>query len=358
MPKQNVEEFVLELLKGAGCKGILKHKDSITSQCPFHFNKSNFKTFRVSTKEVRHRETGVKNYYFNCFSCHRGGTIPSLVAHIYKCSFKKALKIFEKKTLINKITIDKLKNELAELSDNKENNLSEIKLPPSSKRQEPMYEYLLKRKKIYHKVLNVDFIVNKYGLYYCSTGRMTGRIIMPVRDIDGTVIGYNDRTINDRLKTKSLHPKSVPYGLMLHGLYENRGKQCGIVAEGSFDMFAVDSVLIKHKKLRDKYGVVNLMGTAFTSDRLNLLLTSFDELCLMFDHDKAGVTLKKQIINEYEEDILMHDCTESYPEFKDPGKCTEKEIVRAIIEPFIKKKRSYLEYIINDTGMNFDVNTL
>lgn len=343
MTKQTVAEFVHELLVNAGCKGARVWRDYITAQCPFHWNKRNFKTFYVSTVEVINKRTGIQGYYFHCFSCGRGGTIPSLIAHVGNCSYQKALKRFERRVAVAGITLDGLREEMNRIHELSSMELSEIELPPESMSQKPMYSYLRKRSRMYHSVLDVEYIVKKYGLYYCNTGRMAGRIIMPVRDTDGRIIGYNDRSIDPDAERKSLHPAGVQYGMMLHGLYESLGKNDCVVTEGAFDMFQVDCALDSRDK--KKIGFVDLMGTAFTDDRCALLARHFKNVLLMLDNDKAGKKLTNEILEERRDDLNLWNCAKEYPDGKDPGKCTVKEIRHAVACRKADKDRSYLSYL-------------
>lgn len=350
MAKQNIEEFLVGLLKEAGCNGIYVHSDSITCQCPFHWNKSNFKTFRVSTVEIRHKKTGITNYYFNCFSCGESGTIPKIIAHINRCSYKKGSRLFQKRVVLSPVTLDGIKKELKQFAVDKKDILPEVDLPPISASQKPMLKYLRKRNKMYHKTLDIPYIINKYELYYCSKGRYAGRIIMPIRDEHGRVIGFNDRTISKNVKQKSLHKKGDEAGMMLHGLYQSRHKKYAVVTEGAFDMFAVDCATCDWKPNGKDYGAVNLMGVVMSDERLALLIQYFERVYLMLDHEEEVLEKIKQWQYEYKDDIEFIDCTASYPKGKDPAICTKKEIREALLNPTVNKRKPYLDYILEKTG--------
>lgn len=350
MAKQNVEEFLYNLLSEYGCKGVKVDRESIVCQCPFHHPRHNFKTFRASTVEVKHKRTGITNYYFNCFSCGESGTIPKLIAHINRCSFKKATRLFEKRVVLSPVTLEGIKKELNLFAVDSEDILPEISLPPISKNQKPMLKYLNKRNRTYHSTLDIPYIIKKYELYYCATGRYSGRIIMPIRDEHGRVIGFNDRTIDKTVKQKSLHKGGDEVSRMLHGLCQNKYKRDGIIVEGSFDMFAVDCVLVQNKQFGKDCGVVNLMGLVMSDDRLSLLLQYFNKLYLMFDHDDKGVEKTNGFIREYKDDVEFINCTEALPKHKDPAICTSKQIIKALKKPVIKKRKSHFDYVLEKSG--------
>ncbi len=349
MAKLEIEDFVYDLLQEHGCKAVRKHKDSITAQCPYHWNKSNFKTFRVSTVEVLNKRTNIIGYHYHCFSCGAGGSIVSLISHINRCTIKKAEKIFRKRVILKQVTLDGIRKELRRL--NEENDikeLEEVSLPAFSKNQEPMMRYLKRRNKTYHGTLDLDYIINKYELYYCSSGWYAGRIVMPVRDVSGKVVYFNDRTIDDSIKNKSLHQDGSLASQVLHGIrYAHIKKKC-VICEGSFDMFAVDCAIRDKNDLGRDYGIVNLMGLVVSDIRLSMLVNHFEEVYWMLDNDKDGIKATRKFMKEFKDDLEMRNCTQAYPENKDPGKCTKKEIRRAISKPYINKNRKpYLEYFLD-----------
>jgi len=112
-----------------------------------------------------------------------------------------------------------------------------------------MYEYLEYRSKKAHNILDIEWLIRKYDLYYCSSGDMKGRIIMPI-NIGGKQISYNDRSVHHEAMLKSKHPKNGKFENYVHGLDESKGKEIGIVVEGAFDMFQVMSFLKETKRNR------------------------------------------------------------------------------------------------------------
>lgn len=349
MKKTSVEEYLTKVLSDYGCKGIRVYNGELFCQCPFHFNKHNFKTFSVSVKEVNHK--GNIGYFFYCFSCGKSGSVAKLLAHIFRCSIEKAVRLFRKHALVSVVTVDSLERELADIFEStRKARLVEAELPPMSVNQEPMMNYLQRRNRTYHGLLDIEYIASKYELYYCMAGRMAGRIIMPIRDMSGLIVGYNDRTVDDTAKRKSLHPEEQ-YGRILHGLYQNAPKKNCVITEGSFDMFAVDCSLRKDKQMNKEFGVVNLMGVALTPERLALIIKNYEHIYLLFDNDSAGIRMSKRILNSLKDDIAIRYCTESYPKGKDPGKCTADEILYALNHPVTVKRKTYLEWMIDKYGL-------
>ena len=352
--KVNVADYIYDLLEKYGVKGLKKHTDDISCQCPFHANRSNFKTFRVSTVEKKWRyedddgKAGVATgYFFNCFSCHEHGNIYKLIAHLSRCSYSKAIRLFKKRVVLDPITMDMLNKELDLLRIEEESEeLGEIALPPIAENERPMYAYMESRSKKYHGILDVDYIVRKYGLYYCSTGREAGRIIMPIYNSQNMPICFNDRTVNEGIREKSLHVGGLPYGKVLFGWnYRSQKKHC-IIVEGAFDKFQVECALFKHEHYRQRFDVLALQGTAFTDYQATMVVGKYDSVILMLDNDKAGLLATKKIWEKIKDELPVLMATDKYPEGKDPGKCTCNEVIRAIRCADKPRWRSYLEYMI------------
>ena len=347
MPKKaKFEDYVTALLNKQGCKNIQVNRDTISAQCPYHFPKKNHKTFHVSRKPV-HKTVDGDVYCFNCFSCGKSGSIFKLISHIEKCSFKKAVKLFEKHVVLDSITMNSLKNELEHLKKKSdEESLDIIELPPMHENQSPMYEYMDNRSRMYHSVLDVDWIVKKYNLYYCGTGRERGRIIMPIENSQGEYVCFNDRTVQEHVKNKSLHIRGYPYGKLLYGLQECIDKRSVIVVEGAFDVYQVMCAIQSNSGFRKQYGVVGLMGSVMTEERIVLLLKNFHKILLLGDHDEEGVKWSYNAYRELDEDADVYLCTENLYKKKDPGKCTKREILKAISKPYKPERKTYLDWIV------------
>ena len=350
MQKNDINSYIISLLEDVGCKGIVDCGDSITSQCPFHWNSKNFKTFRISTVLRTNKKTGEQGLFYHCFSCGVGGELTKLVMHLTGLSYKKARKYLNKKTKLYNITVEKLNQDLMVNDFSYDPQNFEIITPDMATYKEPMVEYLKKRKKMYHNILNVKHIIKKYGLYYCDSGWYKNRIIMPVRSLDGQIMYYNDRYCGDT-KLKSLHLKESNATHYLHGIYEAITDTIGILCEGAFDMFAVDSVL-KRKKLQHKYSVVNCMGTIMSEQRIELLVKKFDKVLVLFDNDKAGRDGAVRAVNKLREFISAENITTMIPKRKDPAKCTATELLEAI--QYKKEKKFRLESLLS----NYDRRTV
>ena len=116
--------------------------------------------------------------------------------------------------------------------------------------------------------------------------RLRDRIIFPIRDGRGRVIGFGGRLLGEG-KPKYLNSPETPVfhkGRELYGLYEARQthKQLEqvLVVEGYMDVVALAQFGIRN--------AVATLGTATTSDHLDKLYRASNEVVFCFDGDRAG----------------------------------------------------------------------
>ena len=116
--------------------------------------------------------------------------------------------------------------------------------------------------------------------------RFRDRIIFPIRDYKGRVIGFGGRIL-DQGEPKYLNSPETPVfhkGRELYGLFEAR-KRCRdlnriIVVEGYMDVVALAQFGINHS--------VATLGTATTFEHLQRLFRTTREIIFCFDGDRAG----------------------------------------------------------------------
>ncbi len=116
--------------------------------------------------------------------------------------------------------------------------------------------------------------------------RFRDRLMFPIRDERGEVIGFGARTLGSD-EPKYLNSPETPVfskGHQLYGLFEAkqaiRAAQTCWVVEGYMDVVALHQHGIGH--------VVATLGTATTPDHLRLLMRRSTRLVFMFDGDAAG----------------------------------------------------------------------
>ncbi len=116
--------------------------------------------------------------------------------------------------------------------------------------------------------------------------RFRNRIMFPIHDGRGRIIGFGGRVLGDE-KPKYLNSPESPLfhkGNELYGLYQARKSSRNLtqilVVEGYMDVVALAQYGIRYS--------VATLGTATTTDHLNLLFRSVSRVIFCFDGDRAG----------------------------------------------------------------------
>lgn len=125
---------------------------------------------------------------------------------------------------------------------------------------------------------------------------LRGRVVFPVRDINGSICGYSGRVLpeyDEGRGQKYLNPRESDHfhkHSVLYGLYEARKavRQSGVVFvyEGYFDVFGSAQI-----------GVENCcaaMGTAISTEHFEQLFGMANKVVMVFDGDKAGAQAAKK----------------------------------------------------------------
>lgn len=111
------------------------------------------------------------------------------------------------------------------------------------------------------------------------------RVIFPIRDTKGRVVGFGGRAMSDDIKPKYINsPESVIFhkSEILYGLYEGRKARAGqwLMVEGYMDVIALQQAGLP--------GAVASLGTATNVEHLNTLFKQSNKITLAFDGDTAG----------------------------------------------------------------------
>ena len=248
---------------------------------------------------------------YTCFSCHATGNVYTFLMDYEHIDFKEALKY-----LGNRVGID----------------TGDIKVTKKTTKYDKFYEaynffflyfqnnlnssfgkiakkYLLERKidealiKEFEIGLSLDkkddltklltskkydlVTLNRIGLSSDNHDVYSNRIMFPLYDVSGKVVGFSGRIYNGEDQNKYVNTKETDIfkkGEMLYHYHkakeECRIKKSVIVMEGFMDVIRASSIGIKN--------TVALMGTALTKEQINLLKRLSNNIILCLDGDKPG----------------------------------------------------------------------
>ena len=283
--------------------------------CPFHDD--NNPSMSVSKEKQ----------IYTCFSCHATGNVFKFLMDYENISFIEAVKkcadmanisldvkvnnfsnvndkyrhlydIYDTSTkfyhnLINTSEGKEAKEYLIKRNIN-EDLIKEFKIGLSPKDRTLLTKFLSKNKYNKEELLQSGLIIeNNYGLtdIYCN------RIMFPLEDLNGRVVGFSGRIYNVSDTSKYINTKETEIFKKREVIYnyhrakdEARNKGYVIVMEGFMDVIRAHSVGIKN--------TVATMGTAVTSTHANLLKRMAKEVYLCFDGDGAGLKATLACITE------------------------------------------------------------
>jgi DNA primase len=199
-------------------------------------------------------------------------------------------------------------------------------------------------------------IPNKNGGYF---DRFRGRVIFPIFDLRGNVIGFGGRIIEDA-KTDSMgykepkymnSPETVVYnkGRNLYALNyaKNSGDNTLIIVEGYMDVISL------HQS-----GIINTvasLGTALTESQGRILKKYAEEIIICYDADMAGQSAAMRGLDLLN-DIGCNVKVLSIPDGKDPDEFIKKN-GQAAFRKLIEGALSLIEYKIKFLKSQIDVET-
>lgn len=299
---------------------VIKKGRSYVAICPFHDDK-NPSMMIAKDKQI-----------FKCFVCGTGGNAITFVQKYLKISFDEAVKkvaelVNYDNPLLHKYTkAKKVDENLVPLYNALEDLTKFYQYSLSSKEGEEAYKYLesrhldadirskfrlgyalqdgkatisfLEAKKYSLKTIENIGISNNVGA--SSSDRNAGRVIFPLFDNYGKIIGFSARRLvdNDEAKyvnspeTPLFHKSSVMYNY--HNAKESAHHDGYVyVLEGFMDVFALYRIGIK--------SAVAIMGTSLTKEHAEMLKRLNCEVRLCLDGDKPGqmATMKATKILDY-----------------------------------------------------------
>ena len=335
--REIVERYVTLTKKGNDYWGL----------CPFH--PDNNASMSVSTKLDM----------FQCFACHKAGNIFNFIADMENISYGEAINLLAKEDgyevsgLSNKQNPHAKDYEIMSLAGKfYQNNLN-------SALGNNAIKYLEERQidrdtiKKFEIGLATDkqaltpFLLNKYELNDLielglsndnSSDIFNNRIMIPIHDLNGNLIGFGGRIYQTRDSSKYVNTKATRIfdkSKILYNYHRAHNKlnkdNSIIIMEGYFDVIRASTVGVDN--------CVAPMGTSLTKQHIQILKKITNNIILCFDGDNAGRDATVRALELLENESISVGIIRL--EEKDP----DEFIIKRGKEEFLKKINNPLSVI-------------
>lgn len=334
--------------------------------CPFHNEKS--PSFSVSSdKQI-----------YKCFGCGETGNVVTFIMKYRNLSYIESIKYLgerininvdlenkdprkDRKSLLYEVSIESARYFFNNLQKQKyakeyvirrgisENTIRKFGLGFSLNSWDSLLKFLKVRGYKEQDILDAGLIIKKEkGGFY---DRFRNRIIFPVFDYKGKVIGFGGRVLDDS-KPKYLNsPETLIFskGTNLYGLnfaIKNSNTRTFIIVEGYMDCISLH-----------QYGITNVvasLGTALTVNQAKLLKRYADKVIISYDADLAGqmATIRGlEILKNTGFDVRVL----TVPQGKDPDEYIRSNGKEAFIN-LIDKALPLIDYRLTRAKQGIDFN--
>ncbi|MDD3270021.1 MAG: DNA primase [Syntrophomonadaceae bacterium] len=330
--------------------------------CPFHEEKTG--SFSVTPE---------KNMFY-CFGCHAGGDMFSFVMKRDGTDFKETVEMLAAKAgieivkSVNKKEIDHRKR-IIEVNKTAAEYYAKIFL---SQNGVPGKEYLIKRgltaatiakyqlgwapdkwnnleeyllqKGFSQEYLKLSGLIKRSDKQQRFYDLFRGRIIFPIYQYNGDIIGFGGRVLDDSLPKYLNTPETEIFSKRnnLYGLFQAREairlQNEAIIVEGYMDCLKLHQADIKH--------TVASLGTALTREQAVLLRRYAEKALIIYDSDEAGQRETLRAIEILAKEGLKVSVV-TLPGAKDPDEYLELCGKEEFIHYIQNNKLSDIEYKIN-----------
>lgn len=338
---------------------VIKKGHNYEAICPFH-NDTN-PSLKIS----------VEKKIYHCFVCNAGGNAITFVQKYEKISFFEALKkvanmvgisdpSFEEKKVVSRV--DETKEPLFKaLEDLTSYYHYALKTEEGIKalnylENRGLYDNLRKEYQLGYAFIDGKNTINylrskghslktieEIGIASHSNGtysdRNYGRVIFPLFDAQGRVIGYSARRLDDSKdeakyvnspETTLFHKSEV---LFNYHIAKNTARHDGYVylLEGFMDVFALRKIGIE--------SCVALMGTSLTKQHIAMLRALRCEVRICLDGDNAGQAATMKIVKLLDEAEIYYRIVSNQNSTRDPDEILSQDGEEAL--------KNYLNQLLN-----------
>jgi len=343
---------------------------NMKASCPFHNEKS--ASFMVSP------EKGI----WHCFGCGQGGDIFKFVMMMDGLEFREALERLAERAGVElkrgaNPANSKFKKRLLEA-----NALAAKYYQATLVKNQPAQQYLIKQRRLNKQSLTDFQIGYAPGSYEALSQFLTkrgfseeelikaglagksqrgsgtydlfrGRIMFPICDQSGKVLGFTGRVLNPADNPKYYNSQQTMIydkGRVIFGLHlakeAIREQNLAVLVEGNVDVIMSHQVGVKN--------VVAASGTALTADQLKALSHFSKTVALAFDNDAAGIKATERAI-ELSQALGLTLKVVELGESKDPDELIAKSADGW--QQAINNAKDAVDYLFDQLALQYDLTT-
>ncbi len=211
-------------------------------------------------------------------------------------------------------------------------------------------DFLLKKKGYRLEELEaVGLVIRKGGSHY---DRFRGRLMFPLRDARGRVLGFSGRVLESEIKEAKYinSPETVLYAKrkMLYGLFENKQaikkEDKLVLVEGEMDMLASWQAGVRY--------VAAIKGSAFTEEQAQLIKRYTNNVVMALDADVAGeeaIRRAMEVADRLELNVRVVEIKGG----KDPGEVATQNAKEW--REMVGKTVSYYDFLMESLGARVDL---
>ncbi len=346
--------------------------------CPFH----NEKTPSFSVHEGKQ--------IFKCFGCGKGGNVVNFIMLAENLTYPEALEFLAERA---GIVLEKSINKAAEEKNKIKNDIftvnkvaarffyETLKKSPNAQKYfydrgiraetvkqfglgyapdswDGLYQHFMKSgiapdTALLEKAGLITAKKDKPGQYY---DKFRNRVIFPIFDVQGNVIAFGGRVMDDSMPKYLNSPETPAYskGRNLYALNVAKKSQSDkvIIVEGYMDCIALHKAGIN-------WAVASL-GTALTQEQARLLKKYFNEVIIGYDADSAGqkATLRGlDILAKAGFRVRVLSLADIDKNVKDPDEFLKKHSVDDFMKA-VNMSKSLIEYKISKIEERYPVTTI
>lgn len=317
----NIQDVIDEIKSRCDIVDIISNYISVKASgtnykavCPFHTEKT--PSFYISPQKQ----------IYNCFGCGEGGDVIKFVMKMENIDFMDSVKILaekcgleinnnmdeetkkniQKMKLLTDIHVETARYYLAILIQTQNKGYQYLKnrglddkimknfgLGYAPNDWQGLFNYLTKKGYEIEDLLESGLVLRKKdGNGYRD--RFINRVIFPIFDYRGSVIGFGGRVLDDSLP-KYLNSPDTPIFNKRNNLYglnfakKNIANNTIILVEGYMDLISLAQYGIRN--------VVATLGTALTENQGKLIKKYIDTVIISYDSDNAGINATLRAID-------------------------------------------------------------